>query len=120
MNLKSLRIPDFLLHILEATQRIQTYTNGMQEQEFLTNQLVQDAVIRNIEIMGEASRNIEMLDPQFASKYPQLPLRKIYLMRNQLIHGYVTVNANLVWTTICRDIPILRAAVQQVYDSLPQ
>jgi uncharacterized protein with HEPN domain len=69
MNIKSLRVPDFL-HILEAMQRIQTYTSGMQEQGFLANQLVQDAVIRNIGIMGEASRNIEMLDPQFASKYP--------------------------------------------------
>ena len=120
MNPRPLRVPDFLFHILEATQRIQAYTSGMQEQDFLANQLVQDAVIRNIEIMGEASRNIEMHDPQFVSKYPQIPLRKIYLMRNQLIHGYVTVNASLVWATVHRDIPTLRTAVQQVYDTLIQ
>jgi uncharacterized protein with HEPN domain len=60
-----LRIPDFLEHIIEAIQRINEYTNDMSELHFLQNKQVQDAVIRNIEIIGEAAKNIERYHPNF-------------------------------------------------------
>jgi uncharacterized protein with HEPN domain len=89
----------------------------MRESDFMASSLVQDAVIRNIEILGEASRNIEIQDPQFSAKYPQTPVRRVYLMRNQLTHGYSAVNLQLVRKTVQQDVPALRAVVQQVLDS---
>jgi uncharacterized protein with HEPN domain len=57
MSSKPLRLPDYLLHILEAIGRIERYTRNLSRDEFYSNELVQDAVIRNIEVIGEASRN---------------------------------------------------------------
>jgi uncharacterized protein with HEPN domain len=105
------RTPDFLQHILEAIARISTYTAGMSESDFAANQMVQDAVIRNIENMGEAARNIEASDPDFISKYPQIPLHDVYLMRNRLAHGYFTVDVGLVWNAVKTDIPALRVQI---------
>jgi uncharacterized protein with HEPN domain len=78
------RVTEFLRHILQAVSRISSYTSDITEEDFIANPLVQDAVIRNIEIMGEAARKIELADPDFAAKNPQLPPRDIYLMRNRL------------------------------------
>jgi len=105
------RTPDFLQHILEAIARISTYTAGMNEADFAANQMVQDAVIRNIENMGEAARNIEASDPDFISKHPQVPLRDVYLMRNRLAHGYFTVDIVLGWNAVKTDIPALREQI---------
>lgn len=64
---KALRVPDYLGHILEAIERIERYVSGLDESAFLSSNLVQDAVIRNIEIIGEASNNIQRTDPSFAA-----------------------------------------------------
>jgi uncharacterized protein with HEPN domain len=58
MSRHRLRVADYLEHILEATRRIEDYSHGMNQDDFLSNRLVQDAVIRNFEIIGEASRNV--------------------------------------------------------------
>ena len=59
---KALRVSDYLSHIIDAAQRIATYTAGMGREQFLASSLVQDAVIRNLEVIGEAARNIELAD----------------------------------------------------------
>ena len=74
--------------------------------------MVQDAVIRNLEIIGEASRNIERHYPEFATAHPELPLAFAYEMRNVLAHGYFKVDLDIVWKTIENDLPPLRAQVQ--------
>lgn len=118
MKTDPLRVPDYLLHILEAIDRILTYTRNMAEPDFQANQLVQDAVIRNIEILGEAARNIGLQAPDFETRYPQIPLKDIYSMRNRLTHGYFSIDVEVVWKAVVEDVPTLRAAVQLVYDSL--
>ncbi|WP_200906573.1 HepT-like ribonuclease domain-containing protein [Gulbenkiania mobilis] len=72
------RLADYLAHILEAIGRIHRYTEDMAELAFLENELVQDAVIRNFEIIGEASRNIERHYPDFAAAHPEVPLAFAY------------------------------------------
>lgn len=72
---KTLRVPDYLGHILEAIERIERYTEDMSEVAFLDNTMVQDAVIRNIEIIGEASNNIQRVDPEFAEQHNNIPWR---------------------------------------------
>jgi uncharacterized protein with HEPN domain len=105
------RLPDYLDHILEAIARIQRYTAGMSQAEFVDDELVQDGVIRNLEIVGEASRNIERAHPDFAAAHPELPLAIAYDMRNALSHGYFKVDLQIVWRTIHSDLPQLHGLV---------
>ncbi len=111
------RAAEFLRHILEAIFRISSYTTGMSAAGFAANPLVQDAVIRNIEIMGEAAKNIEAADPGFQAKHPGIPLRDVYLMRNRLAHGYFSVDVSLVWNAVQSEIPALRAQIEAVLSS---
>jgi len=88
MSDKAARAADYLGHILQAIERIDRYTADMVETQFLASEITQDAVIRNFEIIGEASRNIERNCPEFAAAHPDLPLINAYEMRNALAHGY--------------------------------
>ena len=106
------RLADYLAHILEAIGRIHRYTEDMAEWAFLENELVQDAVIRNFEIIGEACRNIEQHYPDFAESHPEVPLAFAYEMRNALAHGYFKVDLEIVWKTILRDLPVLAEQVE--------
>ncbi|ACO81114.1 hypothetical protein AvCA_50240 [Azotobacter vinelandii CA] len=108
------RLTDYLVHILEAIERIDRYTEDMSEVTFLENQMAQDAVIRNLEIIGEASNNITKHYPEFAATHPELPLAFAYQMRNAIAHGYFKVDLEIVWKTIQRDLPGLYRQVQAV------
>lgn len=110
-----LRVLNYLEHILEAIKRINHYTYDMDEPTFLKNELVQDAVIRNLEIIGEASKNIDHHHPDFSIQYPDLPLKFAYEMRNALAHGYFKTDFEIVWNTIETDLPQLEAKVQKIY-----
>jgi uncharacterized protein with HEPN domain len=77
MSRNKQRLADYLVHILEAIERVGRYTEDMSESAFLENEMVQDAVIRNVEIIGEASHNIEEHYPEFATNNPQLPLARV-------------------------------------------
>lgn len=109
------RLADYLAHIVEAIDRIQRYTAAMDEAAFLRNPLVQDAVIRNLEVIGEASNNIEKQQPDFAAAHPELPLSFAYQMRNAVAHGYFKVDLAIVWRTIQHDLHGLRMLVQQAH-----
>jgi len=101
------RLADYLEHILEAIKRIEHYVADIDALAFLNNQLVQDAVVRNFEIIGEASNNIERRYPQFVKEHPELPLSSAYQMRNAIAHGYFKVDFEVVWKTISNDLPAL-------------
>jgi uncharacterized protein with HEPN domain len=117
MKKDSLRALDYLEHILQAVKRISAYTEDMDEVGFLQNQMVQDAVIRNIEIIGEAARNIERRHPEFAGQHPDIPWEDVYLMRNRVSHGYFSVDLEVVWKTVQRDIPELEQQVHRLRQS---
>jgi uncharacterized protein with HEPN domain len=108
------RLLDYLVHILNAIERIDRYTTEMVEWTFLENELVQDAVIRNFEIIGEASRNIARHYPVFTAEHPEVPLAFAYEMRNALAHGYFKVDLEIVWKTIQRDLPVLAGQVDKL------
>ncbi|MFC7461251.1 DUF86 domain-containing protein [Hydrogenophaga defluvii] len=107
-----MRTPDYLSHIAEAIALIQTYTAGMDASDFLGDRKTQDAVIRNLEIIGEACRNVLKHDPAFAQLHTQVPWGFAYEMRNALAHGYFTVDLPIVWTTVTHDLPTLGVQVQ--------
>ncbi len=109
---KSLRVPDYLGHILAAIERIERHTAGVDELGFLNSELIQDAVIRNIEIIGEAANNIQRVDPAFAAAKVDIPWQVMYAMRNRLSHAYDKVDFEMVWKTICNDLPDLYKLVK--------
>lgn len=84
---------------------------------FLSSQLVQDAVIRNIEILGEASNNIQRVDPVFAAQHAEIPWQVMYAMRNRVSHGYDKVDFEMVWKTIQNDLPDLHHLIQKARTS---
>lgn len=109
---KVLRVPDYLNHILSAIERIERHTGDVDELGFLNSELIQDAVIRNIEIIGEAANNIQRVDATFAKVNSQIPWQVMYTMRNRLSHGYDKVDFEMVWNTICNDLPDLYKLVK--------
>ena len=102
--IRALRVPDYRDHIRSAIERIFRYTEDMDEAAFTRHELVQDAVIRNIELIGEASRNIERADPSFVARHPKIELRNASATRNALSHGYYKVDLETVWNTIEIDL----------------
>jgi len=106
-----LRMQDYLEHIVEAIDRIIVYTNGINEADFMADRKTQDAVIRNLEIVGEAAQNIRQRFPDFVASHPELPWRSAYGMRNALTHGYFAVELDQVWTTIQDDLPAFRTSL---------
>jgi uncharacterized protein with HEPN domain len=112
MNRHALRERDYLKHMLDAVQQIRQYTLGKTAENFRGDRLLQDAVVRNIEVLGEASKNLLNAVPDAASRYPRIPFAEIYAMRNQLSHGYFTIDLDVVWNSIQHDIPELQRELQ--------
>ena len=82
----------YLRHIIDAFLQIERYTNGVTYEEFLSNSLLQDAVIRQLEVMGEAARN---LSADLQNEYPAIPWRQMISLRNRMIHAYFNVTSKL-------------------------
>lgn len=112
-----LRVPEYLRHIVEAIYLIETYVDDMDELGFLKDKKTQDAVIRNFEIIGEASNNIRKHYPEFVDNYQDIPWAVAYEMRNALAHGYYKVDLQIVWNTIHDDFPKLAQQVKAVLDN---
>lgn len=114
MSKSELRVSDYLEHIQQAIERIQRYTEDMVEVAFLQNEMVQDAVIRNIEIIGEAANNIRKCDPDFAEAHSDIPWAVIYAMRNRVSHAYHQVDLEIVWKTIQTELPPMHQQVTEL------
>lgn len=111
---KPLRTADYLQHIVEAIDNILSYTAGFDAAGFKTDRKTQNAVIRNLEVIGEACNNVAKHDPTFAQQHPQVPWGFAYEMRNALSHGYFKVDLDIVWTTVTADLPGLKDQVSRL------
>jgi uncharacterized protein with HEPN domain len=100
-----------LMDILESMNRIDTYILGVNYDSFLNNQMLIDAVIRNLEIIGEAARN---LPDELKNKYPELPWRNMIGLRNILIHQYFGVDESIIWEVITVDLSDARPNLMKV------
>jgi len=99
--------------MLEAIARIRRYVGRTRRTGFLRNPLLQDAVIRNIEIVGEAAGRVSA---ELAARTPAIPWREIVGMRHRLIHGYLQVNLDTVWEVIERDLPALEGSLRALVE----
>lgn len=86
---------------------------------FAKNSLVQDAVVRNIEIIGEAVRHITRMAPSFIDQHPELPWAQMRAMRNVVIHQYFAVDLKILWTTATEDLPRLKRQIDQLLQQRP-
>ena len=75
------------------------------------DELIQDAVVRNLEIIGEAANNIQRVDPAFTATHAEIPWAVMYAMRNRLTHGYDTVDLDVVWVVVERDLRLLKPQI---------
>lgn len=110
------RDPAYLEHMLEAIARIRRYVGRKRRAGFLGDALLQDAVIRNIEIVGEAASR---LSAEFAARHAAIPWRDIVGMRHRLIHGYLKVNLDTVWEVVERDLPALAPKLRALLGEPP-
>jgi uncharacterized protein with HEPN domain len=101
----------YLQHVLDAIAKIETYLLGIDEPTFYIQSLIQDGVIRQLEIIGEATKRIA---PATRSMAPQIPWSAIAGMRDKLIHDYFGVNLQQVWLTAITDIPELKVSVTSI------
>ena len=112
---KSRRDLDYLLDILDAINRALEYTNGIIWEEYLQDRKTQDAVVRNLEVLGEATKKVS---DQTRSINPSIPWREMSGTRDRLIRHYFGVNQEIVWQIVQDDLPVLRKQVEQLINDI--
>lgn len=110
----SRRVADYLGHILQAIDNILEYTTGATLEGYLADRKTQDAVVRNLEVIGEASNNVVKHHAEFSAAHPEIPWRIAYEMRNALSHGYFSVDHTIVWKTVQNDLQPLRLLIAKL------
>jgi uncharacterized protein with HEPN domain len=102
---------------LESVEIAEEYTRSISKDEFMKSMQVQDAVIRRLEIIGEAAKSIPN---DFRRKHPDVPWSEIARMRDKLVHGYFGVDLQLTWDVVMKDLPDLREKVKNVLRDMNQ
>lgn len=103
----------YLNHILDSISKIEEFTDDISEDEFKNDEMIRSAVIRHIEVIGEASKRISK---ETKNKKPSIPWKDIAGMRDKLIHGYFGVDTDAVWDTVQKDLPELKEEVEDILE----
>lgn len=101
----------FIFDIFESINKIEKYTKNISKSKFFKNSKLQDAVIRRIEILGEATKNIP---EEFRKTYPEIRWSEIAKTRDKPIHGYFGINLERVWVIIKQDLPGLKKKIKNI------
>ncbi len=101
--------------ILEACRRVERYIFGLTYNDFLVDEKTQDAVVRNLEIIGEAAKN---LPSELRKSHPSVPWRDMARMRDRLIHHYFGVNLDVIWEIITSDLPDVTPQIEGIIQEL--
>lgn len=104
----------YIQHIIEALELIEEYTGDISREDFLEEKKTQDAVIRQIEVIGEAAKQVSA---ETRDSRDKVPWQDMAQMRDRLIHGYFSVDAEIVWETTQTDIPELYTMLVEEHDS---
>lgn len=104
----------YIEDILEAIRKIERYTAGLSLESFAAEEMVVDAVVRNLEIIGEAAKGIP---PALTKQHPEAEWKKIIGLRDILIHAYFGVDLDIVWDIVVHKLPSLKETVQRMAPS---
>jgi len=107
----------FIEDILESIKLIEKYLGSSSKEDLNNNQKLKDSIIRRLEIIGEAVKNIP---EDFRKKYPNVPWKKIAGLRDIIIHSYFNINLDITWEIIKKDLPDLKAKIQKIKEDLLQ
>ena len=105
----------YLDHIYKSIESILEYTQGMSDQDFYANRMAVDAVIRNFEIIGEATKKISL---ELRKANPEIPWSKMAGLRDKLIHDYIKVNLQLVWDVVTDILPHQKKEIKEIISQL--
>lgn len=105
----------YVQDILDSIENIEKYTKSLSPKEFKNSQIVVDAVVRNLEIIGEASKNVSL---EVKSQYKKLPWKEMSGMRNKVIHEYFGVDSDIVWKTVKYSLPGLKKSIKAILREL--
>ena len=105
----------FIEHILESINKIEEYSKNLSKDKLIENTEIQDAIIRRIEIIGEAVKN---LPNNFRNKYPDIEWNEIIRTRDKIIHHYFGINLDIVWGIIKKDLPDLKIKILKIKEDL--
>ncbi len=105
----------YLEHILNCINRIVSYSEEFTQEAFGADFLVQDACIRQLEVLGEATKHISF---ELRDSYPEIPWKQMAGMRDVLIHDYLNVDLNIVWKTVSESIPALQPKIALLLQKL--
>ena len=101
--------------MLDAVDRLQKYLGDVSREKFEADEVLQDAVIRQLEILGEAASRVT---PEFQTSVPEIPWSKVIGTRHRLIHGYLSVDVEVVWHTATHHVPRLRSDLETAIKGL--
>jgi uncharacterized protein with HEPN domain len=108
---------DYIEDILNAVESIEEFILDMGFEEFIRDRKTNFAVVRSLEIMGEAAKNIP---DSVREKYPDIPWKDMAGMRDKMIHHYFGVDYNVVWKTISEDIPLIKPIIQEILNNISE
>ncbi len=108
---------DYIQDILLSIQEVEEFTDGMDFEEFVSDRKTVNAVIRSLEVMGEAAKKIP---PEIRNRYPEIPWKYIAGMRDKLIHEYHGVDLEIVWEVINKEIPPLKPEFEKILEELKE
>ena len=101
----------YLIDIAESIRYIKKYTSNLNEEGFYQSEQIQDAVLRRLEIIGEATKNIS---DDFKDRFPQLPWKEMAGIRDVIIHDYFGINLRRIWLTVKQDLPTIETLIEEV------
>jgi len=102
---------EFLADAKEAVLRINAYTEDLSYEQFLEDKKTQDAVVRNLEIIGEAAKNVS---DELKNKFPQIPWKDLAPVGDKLIHHYFGVNFDIVWNIVKQELPDVLSQLEEI------
>lgn len=111
MSKQKRRDREYLGDIREAMQRITAYTAGLSYEQFMNDSKTQDAVVRNLEVIGEATKN---LSSHLRKAHPNIPWKGMAGMRDKVIHHYFGINYDIVWTVAKQEVPGLLPQIEDI------